>query len=134
MTTEQTTTTQPTAPTVNWNNLRCLYAEDIKGAKYKMKIIGIRDTPKGARLFCQSGETEAWDIAFEKKDRNGKTLYIQIPKTNQFGKRTGLLRKYVMATGNEPCEEHIGKEIVLYTVESKKSETGKAIRIADVNE
>ena len=127
-------TTQPIAQAINWSNLRCLYAEDIKDAKYKLKIAGIRDTPKGARLFCQSGETEAFDIAFDKKDRQGKTLYIQIPKANQFGKRGGLLRQYVMVCGGEPDQTHTGKEIVLYTKESAKSITGKAIRIVVVNE
>jgi hypothetical protein len=134
MTTETTPTTPPTAQTVNWNNLRCLYAEDIKDVKMKFKIAGVRDTPKGARLFCQSGETEAFDVAFDRKDKQGKTLYIQLPKTNQFGKRAGILRQYVMVCGNEPSTEHIGKEVVLYTKESAKSVTGKAIRIADVNE
>jgi hypothetical protein len=134
MTTETTQTTPPTAPTVNWNNLRCLYAEDIKDCKMKFKIAGVRDTPKGARLFCQSGESEAYDVAFDRKDKQGKTLYIQLPKTNQFGKRAGILRQYVMVCGNEPSAEHIGKEVVLYTKESAKSVTGKAIRIADVNE
>lgn len=127
-------TTQPTAHAVNWSNLRCLYAEDIKDVKTKLRIAGIRDTPKGARLFCQSGESEAYDVAFAHKDKSGKTLYIQIPKANQFGKRAGILRQYVMVTGGEPCEGHIGKEIVLYTKESAKSMTGRAIRIAEVSE
>jgi hypothetical protein len=127
--------TRPTAPQIiNWSNLRCLYAEDIKDVKMRFKIAGIRDTPKGARLFCQSGETEAFDVAFDRKDKQGKTLYIQLPKTNAFGKRAGILRQYVMVCGNEPSAEHIGKEVVLYTKESAKSVTGKAIRIADVNE
>jgi hypothetical protein len=130
----QTTTTQSTTQPVNWSNLRCLYAEDIKDVKMKFKIAGIRDTPKGARLFCQSGESEAYDIAFDKKDKAGKTCYIQIPKANQFGKRAGILRQYVMVCGSEPDQSHVGKEILLYTKESTKSMTGKAIRISDINE
>ena len=127
--------TRPTAPQIiNWSNLRCLYAEDIKDVKMKFKIAGIRDTPKGARLFCQSGESEAYDVAFDRKDKQGKTLYIQLPKTNAFGKRAGILRQYVMVCGNEPDQSHVGKEIVLYTKDSAKSMTGKAIRIAGVNE
>ena len=133
-TTAQPTATQPTAQAVNWNNLRCLYAEDIKDTKMKFKIAGIRDTPKGARLFCQSGETEAFDVAFDRKEKQGKTLYIQLPKTNAFGKRAGILRQYVMVCGNEPDQSHVGKEIVLYTKDSAKSMTGKAIRIAGINE
>jgi hypothetical protein len=129
------TTTQPTAQAVNWSNLRCLYAEDIKdGTKAKLKIAGIRDTPEGARLFCQNKKSEAYDVAFDRKDKAGKTLYIQLPKTDQFGKRAGILRQYVMVCGSEPDQTHVGKEVVLYTKESAKSVTGKAIRIAAVNE
>jgi hypothetical protein len=115
---------------VEWNNLRCLYAEDLKGKRVTVTIGGVRETPKGARLFCQSGESEAWDIAFSTKDATGRTPYIQIPKPNDYGKATGLLRTYKAAAGGEPEESHIGKEITLIPVNSKKSATGEAIRIA----
>jgi hypothetical protein len=115
---------------VQWDNLRCLYAEDLKGKRYTMKIGGIRDTPKGAKLFCHNEESDAWDIAFALRDKDGKTPYIQIPQPNSYGKRTTLLRQFVMATGCEPGDEAVGRDITLYPVESKKSTTGKAIRIA----
>ena len=115
---------------VQWNNLRCLYAEDLKNKRATVPIGGIRDTPKGARLFCQSGESEAWDVAFAIRDRDGKTPYIQIPKPNAYGKATGLLRTYKAATGGEPCAEHIGHSITLIPVKSTKSATGQAIRVA----
>jgi len=117
-------------PGVNWSNLRCLYAEDLRGARWPLVIGGVRETPKGARLFCHNEESEAWDIAFGQPDKEGRTPYIQIPTRNKYGKSTTLLRQYVMATGSEPCAEHVGNKIVLYPVESKKSTTGKAIRIA----
>jgi hypothetical protein len=115
---------------VNWENLRCLYAEDLKGKRITLKIGGVRDTPKGARMFSQAGESEAWDVAFDMKDSNGKTPYIQIPKANKFGKASGLLRTYRAAAGGDPSEDQIGKPVVLFPVPSKKSQTGEAIRVA----
>jgi hypothetical protein len=122
--------TETTKPTIDWNNLRCLYAEDLGTKRVRVTIGGVRDTPKGARLFCHNEESEAWDVAFTERDKDGKTPYIQIPAPNQWGKRSGLLRQYVMATGGDPSNGHAGKAIMLYPVESKKSTTGKAIRIA----
>jgi hypothetical protein len=115
---------------IQWDNLRCLYAEDLKGKRVTVKIGGVRSTPKGAKLFCHNEESEAWDIAFSMRDKDGKTPYIQIPQPNSYGKRTTLLRQFVMATGGDPCEESAGQTITLYPIESKKSTTGKAIRIA----
>jgi hypothetical protein len=124
--TEQTTEKQK----VNWNNLRCLYAEDLHNKRITLTIGGVRETPKGARLFCQTGESEAWDIAFDKPDKEGRTPYVQIPKPNEFGKKTGLLRGYSLACGDDPDPAHVGKAITLYPVKSQKSATGQAIRIA----
>ena len=115
---------------VQWDNLRCLYAEDLHNKRVAVTVGGVRDTPKGARLFCQSGESEAWDVAFSIHDSEGKTPYIQIPKPNGFGKRTTLLRQFVMATGGDPSANSVGHKVTLYPVESKKSQTGQAIRIA----
>jgi hypothetical protein len=95
-----------------------------------MTIAGVRETPKGARLFCHNEESKAWDVAFATKDKEGRTPYIQIPCPNTFGKRTAMLRQYVMACGGDPEDGHAGKKIVLYPVDSKKSQTGQAIRIA----
>jgi hypothetical protein len=116
--------------TCNWENLRCLYAEDLKGKRFTLTVCSVRDTPKGARLFCASGESEAWDVAFVEKAADGRTPYIQIPKPNAYGKATGLLRTYKMAMGGEPTAEHAGHKLVLYPVKSLKSQTGQAIRIA----
>ena len=114
-----------------WDNLRCLYAEDLKGKRLTVTISAVRDTPEGARLFCHNESSEAWDVAFAQKDKEGRTTYIQIPKPNkEFGKRTGLLRLYVMVCGGDPSDEHAGKKIVLYPIASKKSATGEAIRVA----
>jgi hypothetical protein len=117
-------------PRVDWDNLRCLYAEDLKRQRLTLTISAVRDTPKGARLFCHNEESEAWDVAFAAKGKDGKTPYIQIPKPNAYGKATGLLRTYKMAMGGEPCGEHAGHKLVLYPVKSLKSQTGQAIRIA----
>jgi len=119
--------------TVDWNKLRCLYAEDLKGRKITLTIGGVRETPKGARLFCQTGESEAWDVAFDTPDRNGMTPYIQIPKPNAYGKASGILRTYRAAAGGDPSESQVGTKIVLVAVASKKATTGEAIRIAAAN-
>jgi hypothetical protein len=116
--------------TVNWKKLRCLYAEDLKGKRITVKIGGVRVTPKGAKLFCHNEESEAWDIAFAQPDKEGRTPYIQIPAPNDFGKRTTILRQYVMASGGDPSDEQIGVSIVLYPVDSNKAATKVAIRIA----
>ena len=121
---------QENAIKINWNKLRCLYAEDLKNKKVTLEIAGVRNTPDGAKLFCQSGESDAWDIAFSRPDKEGRTPYIQIPKPNNYGKKTGLLRGYVLACGDDPSPEHVGKSITLYPVASKKSATGQASRIA----
>ena len=117
-------------PRVDWDNLRCLYAEDLKRQRLTLTISAVRDTPKGARLFCHNEESEAWDVAFSAKGKDGKTPYIQIPSPNKFGKRCSLLRQYVMVCGGDPANEHAGKKITLYPTESKKAQTGQAIRIA----
>lgn len=113
-----------------WENLRCLYAEDLKNKQVTMTIAAVRDTPKGGRLFCHNEESKAWDVAFTGKDKEGKTLYIQIPCPNAFGKKTTLLRQYVMACGGDPQDGHTTQKITLYPVATKKSTTGQAIRIA----
>jgi len=118
-----------TAPVFAWKNLRCLYAEDLRGKAVPMTIGGVRDTPKEARLFSQAGTSEAWDVAFLKPDREGRTMYIQIPKPNQYGKKTGLLRGYAAAVGGDPDPSHAGQKIELYPVASAKAATGEAIRI-----
>ncbi len=122
-------TDQPTSPAFTWKNLRCLYAEDLKGKAIPVIVGGVRDTPKGARLFSQAGESEAWDVAFAKPDREGRTTYIQIPKPNEYGKKTGLLRGYVAAMGGDPDPSHVGQKIELYPVTSAKAATGQAIRL-----
>lgn len=113
-----------------WENLRCLYAEDLRGKRVTLTIAGVRDTPKGARLFCQSGESEAWDVAFRESGKDGRTPYIQLPKPNNYGKSCGLLRGFKVATGGEPTEEQVGKKVTLYPIKSTKSATGQAIRVA----
>ena len=115
---------------VDWKNLRCLYAEDLKNSRVPVVVGGIRETPKDARLFCHNTSTGAWDVAFATPDKEGRTPYIQIPVPNEFGKRTALLRQYVQAAGGDPDPSQVGTEITLYPVESKKSVTGQAIRIA----
>jgi hypothetical protein len=115
---------------VDWNNLRCLYAEDLKGKRITMTIGGVRETPQGARLFCHNEESKAWDVAFAMRDKDGRTPYIQIPCPNAFGKRTSLLRLYVAAVGGDPDNAQAGKAITLYPIRSAKSVSGEAIRIA----
>jgi len=115
---------------VKWDNLRCLYAEDLKNRRITLTVAGVRETPKGARLFCHNEESAAFDVAFKETDKDGKTPYIQIPAPNKFGKRTTLLRQYVMVCGGDPCSDHAGRKVTLYPVESKKSQTGQAIRVA----
>ena len=113
-----------------WKNIRCLYAEDLKNKRVTLTIKTIRDTPEGARLFCRNETSCAWDIQFQETDKDGRSMYIQIPTGNTFGKRTTLLRQYVMACGGDPSQEHCGRKITLYPIASKKSATSQAIRIA----
>ena len=108
--------------------LRCLYAESISGKRVTLKVASVRNAP--TPLYCNGTASQAWDILFEQKGKDGATLYIQIPHPNKDGKSTALLRQYMMATGSEPSDASVGKEVILYTVPSKKSVTGEAIRIA----
>ena len=97
---------EPTA--VNWGSARCVYAEDLNNKQVTVTVGAVRDTPKGAVLFCAGVESEAWDVAFADKGKDGKTPYIQIPKPNAYGKKTGLLRQYVVAMGSTPDAAHVG--------------------------
>ncbi len=108
--------------------LRCIYAEMLKGKRITLDIESVREAPE--KLYCSGQSTGAWDVIFTQHDKDGNNLYVQIPQPNIHGKRTSLLRQFVMATGGDPSEESAGKKITLYPVESKKSVTGQAIRIA----
>ena len=120
----------PPVAGIDWDNLRCLYAEDLKNKRVQMTVGGVRTTPKAARLFCRNEYTEAWDVAFMERDAEGRTPYIQIPRPNAYGKKTGLLRTYSAAMGGEPCAAQVGRKLTLTPVKSAKSETGQAIRVA----
>jgi len=111
-----------------WENLKCLYAENLKNQRITFAVVAVRNAPDP--LFCQSGQTAAWDVMLDKKAKDGCSIYIQIPKQNANGKAAGILRQYVMVMGSEPCDEHKGKQLTLYPAASKKSLTGQAIRIA----
>jgi hypothetical protein len=109
--------------------LFCLYGGLLAkmGKSVKMTIASVRTAPK--MLYSQDGTKAAWDIMFKEKNKAGETIYIQIPKRDNHGKSCGLLKQFVVATGEEPCEESVGKKIEIYPVESKKSTDGFAIRI-----
>lgn len=109
--------------------MRCLYAEMIgAGKKLTSKIVAVRDSPDP--LYCNGQKTGAWDISIEKKDKDGNTLYIQIPKRDKHGKSTALLRQFITLAHGDPSDKSIGLEITFYTISSNKSATGLAIRIA----
>jgi len=108
--------------------LRCMYAEDLKSKRVKMTVERVRKAPK--QLYCNGQSTGAWDVIFKQKDKEGSTMYIQLPRPDSDGKRTAILRQFVMATGGDPSDESIGKDLTLYPIESKKSVTGQAMRIA----
>lgn len=108
--------------------LRCMYAEMLNHKKVTLKVASVRDAPE--LLYCSGQSTGAWDVIFTQKDKEGRTLYVQIPMQNKHGKSTAILRQYIMVMGAEPSEKDVGKDITLYTIDSKKSVTGQAIRIA----
>lgn len=108
--------------------MRCLYAENLRNKRVKLKIGGVRNAPKP--LYCNGQTTGAWDVIFDQKNKDGETMYLQIPRPDDDGKSTVILRQFTMATGTSPSDESIGQEITLYPVQSKKSATGQAIRIA----
>lgn len=113
-----------------WVNLRCLYAEMLKNNRVTLTVAAVRNAPE--RLFCpgKRDSSGAWDIGFAEKDKEGHTLYMQIPSPGADGKACGLLRTWRAATGGDPSAESIGQKVTLLPVESKRSATGQAIRIA----
>ena len=98
-----------------YDGLKYLYAEQLHGKRVKLTIKSIE---MGAEFFHDGRKTVGFDIAFEGTD---KLLGV-----------TGatVRRQLYMATGTENPNEMKGKSITLYPVQSKRSATGLAIRIA----
>ena len=94
---------------INWNNLRCLYAEDLHNNRVTMTIGAVRSTPNGAKLFCQTGESEAWDIAFDKPGQGGENLLHPDPETEQFRQENrttaGLCSGLRDRSGHRACRQ-----------------------------
>ena len=108
---------------------RCLYAEMLKGKSVTFTVESVRDSPDP--LYCQGQESGAWDIIYAERDKEGRKLYLQIPKMNKHGKCTTILRQFALICGSNPSNECAGKRIEHYPVESKKSAVGKAIRLRE---
>ena len=103
-----------------FDGCKYVYAENLKGKKVKLTI---KSVSGGVEFIDPSGRKAiGFDVSFTETD---KVLGI-----------TGVTvrRQLASVTGTDTPSEMVGKQIVLYTVDSKKSTTGKAIRIAAVNE
>jgi hypothetical protein len=98
-----------------FDGCKYLYAENLKGKKFKLTIKAVNG---GIEFTDPSGrKNTGFDVAFNETD---KVLGI-----------TGVTvrRQLAQVTGTDNPAEMVGKSIVVYAVDSKKSVTGKAIRI-----
>ena len=98
-----------------YDGLKYLYAEQLNGKRITLKI---KKLVGGIDFVNPAGKQKGFDIHFDKTD---KVLGVA---------GTTVRRQLFMATGTENPDEMIGKEITLYPIESKRSATGLAIRIA----
>jgi hypothetical protein len=103
-----------------FDGCKYVYAENLKGKKVKLTI---KSVSGGVEFIDPSGRKAiGFDVSFTETD---KVLGIA---------SVTVRRQLASVTGTDTPSEMVGKQIVLYTVDSKKSTSGKAIRIAAVNE
>ena len=92
-----------------------IYAEQLKG---KRVTLTIKQVEGGAEFFNNGKTSIGFNVHFNETER-----YLGIVGIT-------VRRQLYMATGEEDPAKMVGKKIVLYPIDSKKSPTGKAIRIA----
>jgi len=104
-----------------YEGLPYIYAEQLKGKRVTLTIKSVK---YGAKFHEPHTHDEkiGFDIAFE--------------ETPKLLGMTGVTvrRQLYVATGTEDTDKMAGKSIVLYPIESSRSATGQAIRIAPVEE
>jgi hypothetical protein len=99
-----------------YDGLPYIYAEQLKGQRVTLTIKGVTG---GVEFVSQDGrKSVGFDIAFVETD---KVLGV-----------TGVtVRRQIMAAvGTEDVVDMVGKKITLYSVPSRKSASGQAIRVA----
>ena len=98
-----------------YDGLDHIYAEQLKG---KRVTLTIKSVVGGAEFFCDGRKTVGFDVAFS-----------ETPK--KLGVTSATVRRQLfVATGTEEPSKMTGARITLYPVESKRSATGFAIRVA----
>ena len=101
-----------------YDGLDHIYAEQLKNKRVKLTI---KSVTGGAEFICNGRKNVGFDIAFEETDK-------------KLGVTSATVRRQIfMATGTEDPAKMAGKKIVLYPVESARSATGQAIRVAEVS-
>ena len=98
-----------------YKDMKYLYAEELDGKRVTLKIKKIIGDIK---FVNPAGKQMGFDIHFEKTP---KVLGVA---------GTTVRRQLFMATGTKETDEMTGKEITLYPINSSRSATGLAIRIA----
>jgi len=98
-----------------YDGLKYLYAEQLQGKRVDLtikKMVGSID------FVSPAGKQKGFDVHFEETDK-------------VFGIAGSTVRRQLFcATGTENPAEMAGKKITLYPIQSKRSATGQAIRIA----
>ena len=99
-----------------FDDVEHIYAENLKGRRVPLTI---KHVILGVDFFDPNGrKSTGFDLVFEETTKKFGIVGVTVR------------RQLAMATGTENPEEMKGKKIMLYPVESKKSATGQAIRIA----
>ena len=92
-----------------------IYAEQLRG---KRATLTIKCVEGGAEFYNNGKTSVGFNVHFEETPRFLGIVGITVR------------RQMFAATGTEDPAEMAGKKIVLYPIDSAKSPTGKAIRIA----
>jgi hypothetical protein len=99
-----------------YDGTKYLYAEQLKGKRVTLTIQAV----VGGIEFCDARgqKSRGFDVTFKETDK-------------VFG-MTGITvrRQLFMATGTDDPDQMAGKTITLYPIQSAKSATGQAIRVA----
>jgi hypothetical protein len=103
-----------------FDGVEYIYAEMLKGKRVKLTI---KSVTGGAKFFCpQSNKNDiGFDVVFNETDKKLGVTSVTVR------------RQLYVATGTENPEKMAGKQIILYPVESKRSASGQAIRVAKVD-
>lgn len=100
-----------------FKDLEYLYAENIGGDGMTVQIVSISD---GAKFVGMDGRTTSgFAVTLDKMDTD--------KKLGMTG--TTVKRQIALATGTTDTDKMVGKWIHLFTIDSRKSVTGRAIRL-----